>query len=103
MLECVGHDCAQRVTLRYWRERPALVAVKIQFQEPAVAMAKEEAFSSGAAGSRRAGRDAPRGSLPKPEEGLRLVHAFDGVRHPALREAIIKFLEELSTIQKDQS
>jgi hypothetical protein len=63
-------------------------------------MAKEEAFSSGAAGAKGGNFDLPRGtSLPKPEEGLRLVHAFHGVKHAALREAIIKFVEELSTIQ----
>jgi hypothetical protein len=30
------------------------------------------------------------------------VRAFYGVRHAALREAIIKFVEELSAIQKNQ-
>ena len=68
-------------------------------------MEKEETFSSGGAGAFPKGgkRDAPRDSSPpKPEEGLRLVRAFYGVRHAALREAIIKFVEELSAIQKNQ-
>ena len=78
--------------------------MKIRFQNPAVAMAKEEAFSFGAAGAKRGNRDAPSGSSsPNPEEGLRLVHAFYGVKHAALREAIIKLVEELSTIRKGGS
>jgi hypothetical protein len=73
--------------------------MKIRFQNPGVAMAKEEAFSSGATGAKRGDRDAP-APLPNPEEGLRLVHAFCGVKHAALREAIIKLVEELSTIRR---
>ena len=67
-------------------------------------MAREETHSSGASGAKRVDLDAPRGSsLPKPEEGLRLVRAFHGVRHAALRETIIKFIEELSAIPKEES
>ena len=67
-------------------------------------MAKEYAFSSGAAEAPANGgrRDAPGTfSQPKPEEGVRLVHAFHGIKHAALREAIIKFVTELSTLEKD--
>jgi hypothetical protein len=39
-------------------------------------------------------------SLPKPEEGLRLIHAFVGIRDPELREAIVKFVEELTKAQQ---
>ena len=35
--------------------------------------------------------------LPEPEVGLRLMRAFLRIRNEALREAIIKFIEELST------
>jgi hypothetical protein len=68
-------------------------------------MAKEDAFSIGAADAPLNGgrRDASASlSPPKPEEGVRLVHAFHGIKHAALREAIIKFVTELSTIQKDR-
>ena len=67
-------------------------------------MAKEDAFSSGSARAPLNGgtRETPRNiTQPNPEEGVRLVHAFHGIRHAALREAIIKFVTELSTIQKD--
>jgi len=39
--------------------------------------------------------------LPKPEQGLRLIHAFVGIREDDLREAIVRFVEELSTAQKN--
>jgi len=35
--------------------------------------------------------------LPEPEVGLRLMRAFLRIRNEALREAIIRFIEELST------
>ena len=35
--------------------------------------------------------------LPEPEVGLRLMRAFLRIRNQALRDAIIKFVEELST------
>jgi hypothetical protein len=69
-------------------------------------MAKEDAFSTGTAEAPASGgkRDAPGNfSQPKPEDGVRLVHAFHGIKHAALREAIIKFVTELSTLQKDGS
>ena len=31
-----------------------------------------------------------------PEEGLKLVHAFVGIRNPALREVILNFIMELA-------
>jgi hypothetical protein len=68
------------------------------------AMAKEDAFSVGTAHAPLNGgtRETPGNfSPPKPEEGVRLVHAFHGIKHAALREAIIKFITELSTMQKD--
>ncbi|MFY9969539.1 MAG: hypothetical protein WBQ45_15460 [Roseiarcus sp.] len=67
-------------------------------------MAKEDAFSVGAAHAPFNGstRETPANfSSPKPEEGVRLVHAFHGIKHAALREAIIKFVTELSAIEKD--
>lgn len=66
-------------------------------------MAKEETIPSGGAGASPKGgiRDAP--NPPAPGEGVRLVHAFYGVKDAALREAIIKLVEELSTIQKGGS
>jgi hypothetical protein len=67
-------------------------------------MAKEDAFSTGTAEAPASKRDAPGNfSQPKPEDGVRLVHAFHGIKHAALREAIIKFVTELSTLQKDGS
>ncbi len=67
-------------------------------------MAKEDAFSIGAAHVRLNGgkRETPDNfSQPNPQEGVRLVHAFHGIKHAALREAIIRFVTELSTIQND--
>ncbi len=67
-------------------------------------MAKEDAFSIGALHAPLNGdkRQTPGSSSPpNPEEGVRLVHAFHGIKHAALREAIIKFVTELSTIEKD--
>lgn len=37
-------------------------------------------------------------SLPKPEEGHRLISAFFGIREPALRKAIIEFVGALSAV-----
>ena len=40
-------------------------------------------------------------SLPTPEQGIRLIHAFVRVREDGARKAIIKFVEELSKVQRD--
>src|SRR5271166_873506 len=34
------------------------------------------------------------GDLISPEEGVKLVHAFVGIRNPALREVILNFIKE---------
>ncbi len=68
-------------------------------------MAKEDTFSIAPAdaSAKRGKRDLTTDSSPpKPEEGLRLVHAFHDIKQVALREAIIKFVTELSTLQKDE-
>lgn len=40
---------------------------------------------------------------PTPEEGLRLVRAFVRVRDQALREEILKFVEELSRLSGNET
>ena len=40
-------------------------------------------------------------SRPNPEEGHRLMRAFLSLRQAALREAVINFVKELSTLQDD--
>ncbi len=40
-------------------------------------------------------------SRSKPEEGHRLMRAFVSIRQAALREAIVKFVDELSTLRDD--
>ena len=37
---------------------------------------------------------------PKPDEGLRLMHAFLDIEQPEVREAVIKYVEEQSRLQK---
>jgi hypothetical protein len=39
-------------------------------------------------------------SRPKPEEGLRLIHAFLKISSPRLREALIKFVEDLAKLEE---
>jgi hypothetical protein len=75
------------------------------FVNAVVGMAKEDSFSIAPAES--SAKRGKRGlttdsSPPKPEEGLRLVHAFHDIKQVALRKAIIKFVTELSTLQKDE-
>ena len=41
---------------------------------------------------------APSPLKPPPEDGLRLIRAFVGIRQPAVREAIIEFVTKLSAI-----
>lgn len=61
-------------------------------------MAAKDTFSAGAAVA-ISGVQSNRSrntSLPKPEEGLRLMHAFVAIERVDLREAVVKFVEELS-------
>jgi hypothetical protein len=39
-------------------------------------------------------------SLPKPEEGLRLIHAFLEIKQAEVRETIIRYVEEQSKLHK---
>jgi hypothetical protein len=68
-------------------------------------MATIEAFSMGQIGpSIDGGTYAPAendGGLPSPEEGHRLMLAFVSIRQPALREAIIRTMTELSGHRAD--
>lgn len=67
-------------------------------------MAKKDAYSSGndnAFARGEQGDDAGSSSWPKPEEGLRLMHAFLDIRQSEVRDAIIKFVAELSRLQKN--
>ena len=68
-------------------------------------MAANDTFSAGAATaiSGAQGNRSGIGSLPKPEEGLRLMHAFITIESVDLREAVVKFVEELSKTQSDGS
>ncbi len=78
--------------------------VCIIYVDMAVAMANKEAFSAGPADGSIAGgpRDHSGGSSrPKPEDGLRLMHAFLSIQQDALREAIIQFVTELSALRDD--
>ena len=54
---------------------------------------REPTFLSGFTGHRDDQYAKP---LPEPEVGLRLMRAFLSIRNEALREAIIRFVEELS-------
>ncbi len=66
-------------------------------------MAQRETFpdtAGGAIGGRQG--DAPGdSSRPNPEQGHRLMRAFVSIRQAVLREAIVKFVEELSTLLDD--
>ena len=42
-------------------------------------------------------------SLAKPQEGLRLMHAFVAIESADLRDAVVKFVEDLSRTQRDSS
>ena len=66
-------------------------------------MAAKDTLSAGAAtaisgvqGNRSGVR-----SLPRPEDGLRLMHAFVAIESADLRDAVVKFVEELSRTQRD--
>ena len=63
-------------------------------------MAKKELLSAGPAGtSARFEKGIENPSLPKPEEGLRLMHAFLEIKNAEVREAIIKYVEEQSRLE----
>jgi len=68
-------------------------------------MAKKEPFSIGPSDARikGGGQRNPAGASPTPEDGRRLIHAFIGVRQPALREAVIRLVTELSKLHDDES
>lgn len=44
-----------------------------------------------------------RSGWPDPQEGFRLTHAFLNVREPSLRDAIVKLVAELSTVDDEKS
>jgi len=65
-------------------------------------MAQRETFSAGAAHASTGGELRGRSgdfSRPNPEQGYRLMRAFLSVKQDVLREAIVKFVTELSTLQ----
>ncbi len=67
-------------------------------------MAQKETFLADPANAQMDGgqRDRSRHtSRPNPEEGHRLMRAFLTLRQAALREAVIKFVNELSTLQDE--
>jgi hypothetical protein len=67
-------------------------------------MAKKDAYSIGNDNAFANGEQDDRtaiSSWPKPEEGLQLMHAFLDIRQPELRNAIIKFVAELSRVEKN--
>ena len=68
-------------------------------------MAQRKTFSEGIEGdlSVNAGQLERFGNStrPNPEQGHRLMRAFVSIRQAALREAIVKFVDELSTLQDD--
>jgi hypothetical protein len=67
-------------------------------------MADEETVLVAASDSRfgRDQIDRARGfSWAEPQEGYRLMHSFFSIRRPALREAIVKFVTELSTLDDE--
>ena len=70
-----------------------------------IVMAAKDTFSAGATAA-ISGLQSNRSRirpLPKPEEGLRLMHAFVAIQSADLREAVVKFVEELSKTQRDSS
>ena len=68
-------------------------------------MAKKDAFSmrrTGEAVDAEKTGEIVNPSLPNPKEGLRLMHAFLTIKKAETREAIIKFVEEQSRLEKDE-
>ena len=64
-------------------------------------MAQRETFSAGPADVSTTGGQRGRSgdlSRPSPEDGHRLIGAFLSIEQPALREAIVNFVMELSAI-----
>jgi hypothetical protein len=68
-------------------------------------MAAKDTLSAGAAAAIRGvqSNSSRIRSLPKPQEGLRLMHAFVGIESADLRDAVVKFVENLSRTQRDSS
>jgi hypothetical protein len=67
-------------------------------------MAPKGEFSTGIAetlSENRQGGQIRVRSLPEPQEGLRLMHAFLEIRRADVREAIVKYVEEQSRRYKD--
>ncbi len=65
-------------------------------------MAQRETFPHTADGAIGRQHDAPGDcSRPNPEQGHRLMRTFLSIREAALREAIVKFVNELSTLQDE--
>ena len=62
-------------------------------------MAKKEAPSTSRRDPCQSERDGA--SQPTPEDGRRLIDAFIKIKHPALREAAIRLVEELSTLKEN--
>jgi hypothetical protein len=72
----------------------------------ALVMAKKETHSSdssdGSIDHDGQGNRAGASSRPTPEDGLRLIHAFMDIKEAAIREAIIRFITELSSRRDDK-
>ena len=69
-----------------------------------VAMARRESYSNGRLAATIKGDQHDRlGCISPPtlEEGHRLIRAFLSIREAALREAVVDFVEELSTLQDE--
>jgi hypothetical protein len=65
------------------------------------AMAKKDAYLTGNDNAAAQSEQGGRSERPKPEEGLRLMHAFFDIRQHEVRDALINFVAELSRLQKN--
>jgi hypothetical protein len=68
-------------------------------------MAKRKPTSTGTGGTpvrAEQGDRTENASWPSVEEGLRLIHAFCEIKQATVREAIIRYVEEQSRLQKDR-
>jgi len=61
---------------------------------------EKEAAIAGTPSKDGRGGPFPNLSLRDPEEGRRLVHAFLNIRQPAIRQAIIEYVEEQARLHK---
>ena len=64
-------------------------------KEPSSTSRREASVNPGPIG--RAGDT----SQPTPEDGRRLIDAFFKIKHPALREALIRIVEELLMLEEN--